>query len=111
MNIDQIRAKYVTDTPLSTLERWAKEMYGGDPSKANTPAAKRNVIALEKARKADKELKELNGLRNDLIRAYKLIDFHSSNVIGNTLSSATIAVQKAIAAADKAISVREKIVG
>ena len=30
MNIDQIRAKYVTDTPLSTLERFAKEMYGGD---------------------------------------------------------------------------------
>ncbi|MBR6448375.1 MAG: hypothetical protein IKS96_07170 [Fibrobacter sp.] len=111
MTIDQIRAKYVTDTPLSTLERFAKEMYGGDPSKAKTPAQKKVAADLEKAKKANQELTALIGLKNDLVRAYKLLDFHSSNIVGKSLSSATMAVQKAIADADKAIASRQKIVG
>lgn len=111
MNIDQIRAKYVTDAPLSTLERWAKEMYGGDPSKAKTPAQKKVAADLEKAKKANQELTALNGIMNDLIRAYKLLDFHSGNIVGKSLPAATMAVQKAIDVAEKAIASRKKIVG
>ena len=111
MTLDQLQQKYLIDTPLSTLERWAKEM-GNDPKNAKTAAGKKVFSELEKAKKANAELQGLSGLKNDLSRAYKLIEFHRPDkLVDGALLSAQTAIEKAIAAVGKAMSARQKIVG